>query len=601
MKLCLTLYVTFLVMINVALGAVGDESVSDTANILSPEQSVSPGIDLWDASSQSSGAQSGYANSYMPYESGPSSSASLSQPLLSTQSLASVQTGYPGNLDTQGNYPAEDTSTLGQGSAYPAPQISGPMQEQLTAEELGLSLPKMESFVPDDSLGFMSASLPDNAAQMVSTTPVQTSVPSSVPSFVQSSVQAVVPGSSTWYYPSSVVSANRFFVQTASGFGTVGGCSFEGYLPLWADIKSSGNFFVYEWYPGRSTPTVRLWGWTGTGWKKGWFSGDVSGWHILCYNSGIWSNYIYIYVYPRGAALSASPGYSNTATSMTAASPSSAAPIPPDPDAERLVLPEFNQYRPITEESSQGGYNYPIQEKSSQQPAYPIQTIYPDLASYPGEKTGYLSSSKAPFASTPAGLIESPATINPAIANPSLISHPSQAAYTGTGSLPGKASSSSKTCTTCTTSTVIAGGVSSSYPYEKSCPTCTPSTSQGAPYGYVMQSNKAVYPVPSICKCNEYYVQSCPGRLATVAGVYCEEWLPLWSKISRPGAYWSYEWTVCSSGPSYYCTPEVKNFGYKNAGWYQTWFKGNNPGWHILSYHSNDWSNYIYIYVWPAD
>jgi hypothetical protein len=595
MKLYLTLYVTFLVMINVALGAVGDVGVSDNANILSPEQSISPGTDLWDASSQSSGAQSGYANSYTPYESGLSSSASLSQPSLSTQSLASVQAGYPGNMDTQGNHPAEDTSSQGQGSAYPAPQIRGPMQEQLTAEELGLSLPQMESFSPDGSLGFVSASLPGNTAQMVST-PVQSSVPSSVPS----SVQATVPGSSTWYYPSSVVSANRFFVQTASGFRTVGGCSFEGYLPIWADIKSSGNFFVYEWYPGQSTPTVRWWGWTGTGWKKGWFSGDVSGWHILCYNSGIWSNYIYIYVYPRGAALSAPSGYSNTATRMTAASLPSAAPIPPDPGAERLVLPDFNQYRPITEESYQSG-NYPAQERSSQLAAYPRQTIYPDLASYPIEKTGYPSSSNAPFVSTPTGLIENPATMNPAIANPSLISYPDQAAYIGTGSLPGKASSSSKTCTTCTSSTVIAGGVSSSYPYEKSCPTCTSPASQGAPYGYALQSYKAVYPVPSICKCNEYYVQSCPGRLATVAGVFCGEWLPLWSKVSRPGVYWSFEWTVCSSGPSYYCTPEVKNFGYKNAGWYQTWFKGNNPGWHILSYHSNDWSNYIYIYVWPAD
>jgi len=116
-----------------------------------------------------------------------------------------------------------------------------------------------------------------------------------------------------------------------------------------------------------------------------------------------------------------------------------------------------------------------------------------------------------------------------------------------------------------------------------------------------MQSYQAVYPVPSICKCNEYYVQSCPERPATVAGVFCGRWLPLWSKISRSGTYWSFEWTACSSGPSYYCSPEVKNFGYKSTGWYQTWFKGNNPGWHILSYHCNDWSNYIYIYVWPSD
>ena len=61
----------------------------------------------------------------------------------------------------QGSYPCMDqqASVSPQDrSAYPAPQISGPMQEQLTAEELGLSLPQMESFAPDESLGFVSAS-----------------------------------------------------------------------------------------------------------------------------------------------------------------------------------------------------------------------------------------------------------------------------------------------------------------------------------------------------------------------------------------------------------------------------------------------------------
>ncbi|MFZ2471945.1 MAG: hypothetical protein WAW52_08400 [Methanothrix sp.] len=498
MKLYLMLSVMFLVMINAALGAVGDVGLSDTAVALQPEQSSSAGIDT---------------NSYM----------------------------------------------LSQESTYSAPQIGGPVQEQMTAEVLGLSQPKMESFAPDASLGFVSASQPVDAAQVIFA-PVRSSS--------QSSVQATSPGSSVWYYPSSVVSANRFYVQTASGFRTVGGSSYRGYLPLWADIKSSGNFFVYEWYPGLSTPSVRWWGWAGTGWKKGWFCGDVTGWHILCYNSGIWSNYIYIYVYPNAYALSKPSGYSTAAASMTAASLPSGSPIPPDPGTEGLVLPDFNQYRPVADQS---GYTYPVQG-GTQSAAFP-------------------SSLNVPFSSSGTGLVE----------NPALISYPDQAAYPGTTSLLGQTSSSSKTCTTCTSSTVITGGVSSSYPYEKSCPTCATLASQSAPYGYAAQSYQAVYPVPSICKCNEYYVQSCPGRLATVAGVFCGEWLPLWSKVSRPGAYWSFEWTVCSSGSGYYCSPEVKNFGYKSTGWYQTWFKGNNPGWHILSYHCNDWSNYIYIYVWPAD
>jgi hypothetical protein len=513
MKFYLTLSVMFLVMINAALGAVGDVGVSDTAATIQQEQSSLASLDT---------------SSYQDY-------------------------------------------SVSQKTAYPAPQISGPMQEQLTAEELGLSQPQMESFSPDASLGFVSASQPGDTSQAMSA-PVMSSIPASAQPLAQSSVQAASPGSSVWYYPSSVVSANRFFVQTASGFRTVGGCSFKGYLPLWADIKSSGNFFVYEWYPGRSIPSVRWWGWTGTGWKKGWFCGDVPGWHVLCYNSGIWSNYIYIYVYPRSSVLSAPSGYSNAAAGMTAASLPLGAPVPPDPGAERIVLPDFNLYKPITDQS---GLSYPAQEST--------------------QSVAYASALNSPFPTSGTGLVE-----NPAMANPALIRYPDQASYPGAASLLGQASSSRKTCTTCTSSTLIAGGVSSSDPYGMGCPTCATPASQSAPYGYTSQSYQAVYPVPSICKCNEYYVQSCPGRLATVAGVFCGEWLPLWSKVSRPGIYWSFEWTACSSGPSYYCSPEVKNFGYKSTGWYQTWFKANNPGWHILSYCCNDWSNYVYVYVWPA-
>ena len=296
------LYLTLLVMINIVSGALGDVGVSDTD-----------------------------ANSHMSYESGRSGQASLSQTSLS-----------------QDNYPAQGQDySLSQKFAYSAPQISGPMQEQLTAEELGLSLPQMESFSPDERLEFVSASSPGNIATLVSHP-------------VQSSVQATMPGASIWYYPNSVVSTNRFYVQTASGFKTVGGCSFKGYLPLWADIKSSGNFFVYEWYPEQSTSSVQWCGWTGTGWKKGWFCGEVQGWHILCYNSGIWSNYIYIYVYPRGTAISASSSYSNVAPSMTAASLPLDAPVPPDPGAERIVLPDFNLYKPVTEESAQSNVNAPF-------------------------------------------------------------------------------------------------------------------------------------------------------------------------------------------------------------------------------------------------
>lgn len=493
MNFYLKLAVLFLLMADAALGAVGDAGFSDTASDLA----------------QDGGSLTGIAtNSYVPEQSG--------------------------------------QATMSQQSAYPAPQIGGPVQEQMTAEQLGISQPQMESFAPDGYLGFISASQPVSSAQMAYA-PVQSQASSSTSSLVQ----GASPGSSSWYYPSSLVSANRFYVQTASGLKTVGGCSFRGYLPLWADIKSSGNFYVYEWYPASSTPSVRWWGWTGSGWKKGWFFGDLQGWHILCYNSGIWSNYIYIYVYPTGAVMSAQSAYSSAASSIGAASLIQGAPVPPDPAAERIVLPDFSLYRPVADQSYENGYSF---------------------ADYPARGSGQ-------FASYP---------------------NPDQTAFASAAVLPSQASLTSKTCTTCTSSTLIAGGVSSSSPYGTGCQTCATPASQSAPAGYVAQSYQTVYPLPSICRCNEYYIQSCPGRLSTVAGVFCGHWLPLWSKVSRPGVYWSFEWTACS-GRDYYCPPEVKNFGYKNIGWYQTWFKANNPGWHILSYCCNDWSNYVYVYVWPAE
>ncbi|OPY54138.1 MAG: hypothetical protein A4E49_01183 [Methanosaeta sp. PtaU1.Bin112] len=550
MKFYLELAVLFLLTANTALGAVGDAGILESSAALQQEGSSLAGMQT---------------SSYVPEQSG---QASIGQPILSSSS------GSLSGSSPYGSYPAQgQEKSQSHQSSYPAPEIGGPMQEQMTAEQLGLSQPQMESFAPDGYLGFVSASQPVDSAQITSA-PVQLSVSSSA----SPSVQAAIPGSSMWYYPSSLVSANRFYVQTASGLRTVGGCSFRGYLPLWADIKSSGNFYVYEWYPGSSVPTVRWWGWTGSGWKKGWFFGDVSGWHILCYNSGIWSNYIYIYVYPAGSLRSAQSGYSNAASSMSAASLPLDAPVPPDPAAERIVLPDFNLYRPITGQSYENGYSYAD---------YPARGSS-QFASYPNSFGSAFSSAEI----GPAGSL--------AVANPALTNSQDQAAFAGSAVLPGQASASRQTCTTCTSSTVIAAGVSSSYPYEANCPNCAVVASQSAPYGYVAHGYQTVYPVPSLYRCNEYYVQSWPGRLATVAGVFCGSWLPLWSKVSRPGIYWSFEWTACS-GPSYYSPPDVKNFGYKSNGWYQTWFMANNPGWHILSYCCNDWSNYVYVYVWPAD
>lgn len=68
-------------------------------------------------------------------------------------------------------------------------------------------------------------------------------------------------------------------------------------------------------------------------------------------------------------------------------------------------------------------------------------------------------------------------------------------------------------------------------------------------------------------------------------------WLPMWLQITSPGPVWFYEWYP--SGEL-----RVKYLGYSSAGWNKKWFNGDIPGWHILQYHCNGWSNYIYIYVY---
>lgn len=464
-----------------------------------------------------------------------------------TTEVYGQSTGYQ-MLDTTGSSPASSTgqwyssgseqvsgSQYTSQGPYSAPQASGPVQEKMTADDLGLSIPQMESFSPDENLGFVSAS---PSVTSVSTGWTGTAVSGSAQqsgsaygsalgsSQVQQSGYFGLQSSYNWYYPGQVSSTNRFYIETASGFKTAAGCSLYGYLPIWSDIKSSGYFFVYEWYPGSSSPLVSSWGWTAAGWKKGWFYADRPGWHTLCYNSGFWSNYIYIYVYPVS--------YGSTGTLP------SGAPVPPNPGSENIVMPDYSQYRPATATVSS---------------AYSTATAAAQSTTAMGTTTGTGSLS--------------PATANPALA----------------GTYSGIAGGSMSSATTTTASSI----------------TYTQASGSAQPVGYAPQSYHAVYPLPSVCKCNEYYVQDCTGKLGTVAGVFCGEWLPLWSKINRAGQYWSYEWTPCGGESSTCWMPEASSFGFKTYGWHQTWFKGDKPGWHILSYHCSDWSNYIYIYVWPEE
>ena len=607
MKLCLWILVMFLIMTDVAWGAVGGSSVSDGSSSIQSAQAYSTGTSgntlagagasgTGSGSSSSLGASVGayvpiQTESYQPVSSGSGSSSGGSY----QDDL--YKDGYSYSQGGQSSQASSSAQTL----ASSAPQIIGPYQESMSPDDLKLSLPQADTFRPDSDLGFVSATLPSNLNANLNTNSngnlnanlnsLETGANAAAYGSTYGATQSTAAGSSYWYYPGSIRSPNRFYVQTYSGLRTVGGCSFGGYLPLWADINSGGNLFVYEWYPGSSTPTAQWWGWSWTGFKKGWFYGDVPGWHILVYNCRDWSNYIYVYVYPTNAysndgysnvAGQSSPyssypnGYAGTAYSGTgmAASPYSAgyasgaeaggaawtasgytgnvgtvsqtalpsgAPTPPSPSSESITLPDYSTYTPYTGQAVQASYS-----------AYPAQTTATIPVAMSGAASGY----------------------------------------------PGY---SAKGCTTCSGSagsTMTTTGVSGSYPSQGNCPTCASASGLTAPYGYVPQSYQAVYPRPSTCRCNEYFVQYYPNKISTVAGMYCGEWLPLWSKISRPGVYWSYEWTCSGSG--YYSSPEVRNFGYKGSGWYQTWFSSSTPGWHILSYYCNDWSNYIYIYVWPT-
>ena len=478
MRRYLFILAAFLVLTDAAWGGIGDVGVSEGSSNLQPSSGYVTGA------YQTNGLESQIPSTTYQRQTGfqPPSSFGLAANQMVTAGGTNLPIAQPGNLYSQNypsaqssypsipeaesipaksnvNYPIAQTSS----SSFGAPELSGPYQEHISPDELRLSQPQAETFQPDGSLNFAPT----------------TSPPSSM--FVDSSsisASGVETGAGSWYYPGSVTSRNKFYAQTAAGLKTVAACNYGGYVPLWADIAYSENFYVYEWYPGQTSPYVRWWGWTWPGWKKGWFTGDVPGWHILCYHCREASNYVYIYVCPSGSnAGSAANGYSQASAPQmqTSGSLPTGAPTPPDPNAENLMLPNFNMM-------SQGQYS------SQGQTAYGAQTY------------------------------------------------------------------------------------------------------------------KAVFPKPSTCRCNAYYVQAYPNNLNTVGAVKCGEWLPLWSNIGKAGCYWSFEWAQGCGYPSgAFCYPEVKNFGYKGTGWYSTWFRGNKQGWHILSYYTSDWSNYIYIYVWPAN
>jgi hypothetical protein len=560
--------IAFLFLTGIAIGAVGDAGVSDGISSVQPGQGYLAG------------------------------SGSPSSPTAYKTSQMGASQGASPSLQPSGQPQAS-------GYAAVAPQTGGPYEERMSADDLRLPQLQGESFQPDSDLNFVSATPPSSSEEMYAS--------------AYGTGQSVSAGAGqetgSWYYPGSVESRNKFWVQTFSGLKTVAGCSYGGYLPLWSDINAAGNFYVYEWYPGQWTPSVRWWGWTWPGYKKGWFTGDVPGWHILSYNCRDWSNYVYIYVWPTGSG-AYSTGYSS-GSSYSAGTPAAAAtasisnplpsgaPTPPDPNAENLILPDFNLLTPSNGQSSYEAATSPASftggaagtptavtgtaTSAASYPALPQSAInYPIQGTIAGYSATYPASNSADY----------PASYS--------TTYP----FSYSASQPMKSVQTSQSCPGCQASALTGTAAVSGIQAQKTCVGCVDQGSyqsaavtfgQAAqPYQAASQTYQAVFPQSSTCRCNEYYIQVWPNKLSTVAGLRCGEWLPLWSKVTKPGIYWSFEWTLCGNPAGYYCQPEVKNFGYKNAGWHQTWFRGNKPGWHILCYCSSDWSNYIYIYVWPS-
>ena len=90
---------------------------------------------------------------------------------------------------------------------------------------------------------------------------------------------------------------------------------------------------------------------------------------------------------------------------------------------------------------------------------------------------------------------------------------------------------------------------------------------------------------------NSLYVFYAP---QTIAGCYLNSNVPLWMKTSGPGSIWFYEWYPNGR----LVTKYAGNVYY--PGWYKRWFYADVPGWHILQYYCNGWSNYAYIYVYGS-
>lgn len=96
---------------------------------------------------------------------------------------------------------------------------------------------------------------------------------------------------------------------------------------------------------------------------------------------------------------------------------------------------------------------------------------------------------------------------------------------------------------------------------------------------------------PGVTTPNRFYIPFSP---STVAGCNYGQWIPMWLDVSGTGPLYMYEWYPNGRLESKYLA------SIRYPGWQKMWFSGDAAGWHILQYHCNGWSNYIYVYVYGS-
>lgn len=199
-------------------------------------------------------------------------------------------------------------------SAQPTPQAKPPTPESLgiqapTPTSGTQTPPTSESTQALIATSESSALAAGPSARSVSTSPTLTAI-------------IVPPGTSA---------PNKFYVPYTPS--TVASCYLGQWLPLWLNVRGTGQLYSYEWYPSGRLVSQYLTNIRSRGWQKMWFNGDSAGWHTLQYYCSGWSNYIYVYVYGS---------YTPTPTPPSPYPPS---PYPPSPGCNAQVTITSNSIR----------------------------------------------------------------------------------------------------------------------------------------------------------------------------------------------------------------------------------------------------------------